>query len=98
LFQSGWFVEGLVSQTLIVHMIRTRKVPFIQSRAGWPLIIMTVLIVAIGIALPMSQAAGSVKMEALPGLYFFYLAGIILCYMLLTQAMKGFYTRRYGWQ
>jgi Mg2+-importing ATPase len=98
LFQSAWFIEGLVSQTLVVHMIRTRKIPFIQSRPGWPLAIMTIVIVAIGIALPMSRFAGYVHMEALPTSYFFFLAGIILCYMLLTQAMKGFYARRFGWQ
>lgn len=52
LFQSGWFVVGLLSQTLIVHMIRTRRVPFIQSCASWPLMIMTVIVMIVGIALP----------------------------------------------
>jgi Mg2+-importing ATPase len=98
LFQSAWFVEGLVSQTLVVHMIRTRRIPFIQSRAGWPLIIMTLLIVAIGITIPMSSAAAYFKMQALPLSYFAWLVGIILCYMLLTQAMKSYYSRRFGWQ
>ncbi|WP_205419640.1 hypothetical protein, partial [Klebsiella pneumoniae] len=54
LFQSGWFVVGLLSQTLIVHMIRTRRIPFIQSRAAWPLIVMTGIVMALGIALPFS--------------------------------------------
>jgi Mg2+-importing ATPase len=98
LFQSAWFIEGLVSQTLVVHMIRTRKIPFIQSRPGLPLAVMTIVIVAIGITLPMSSFAGYFHMQALPVTYFVYLAGIILCYMLLTQAMKGFYARRFGWQ
>ena len=66
LFQSGWFVEGLLSQTLIVHMIRTRKIPFIQSRAAWPLIGMTIAIVAVGIAIPMTGVAGYFRFEALP--------------------------------
>jgi Mg2+-importing ATPase len=98
LFQSAWFVEGLVSQTLVVHMIRTRRIPFFQSRAGWPLIFMTTLIVGIGIALPMSAVASYFKMQALPMSYFFWLTGIILCYMLLTQAMKSYYSKRFGWQ
>ncbi len=56
LFQSGWFVVGLLSQTLIVHMIRTRRVPFIQSCASWPLMIMTVIVMIVGIALPFFTA------------------------------------------
>jgi len=52
LFQTGWFVEGLLSQTLIVHMIRTRKIPFIQSRATWPVMGLTFLIMAVGILIP----------------------------------------------
>lgn len=57
LFQSGWFVEGLLSQTLIVHMIRTRKIPFIQSRASWSLYIMTLAVIATGIGLAFSPLA-----------------------------------------
>jgi len=98
LFQSGWFIEGLMSQTLIVHMIRTRKVPFLQSRASLPLVVMTLLVAASGIALPMTAAGGLFKMEALPLAYFPWLAAILLGYMLLTQAVKGFYSRRFGWQ
>jgi Mg2+-importing ATPase len=98
LFQSGWFVEGLLSQTLIVHMIRTRKIPFIQSRAGWPLLAMTSMIMVIGIFLPMGPFAHYLKLQALPALYFVFLAVILLGYMALTQAMKRFYERRFGWQ
>jgi Mg2+-importing ATPase len=98
LFQSGWFIEGLLSQTLIVHMIRTRKIPFVQSIAGWPLLMMTLLIMVVGITIPMSPLAGYFKMEALPLSYFPWLAGILLAYMVLTQSMKGFYARRFGWQ
>ncbi|KAF0813605.1 Magnesium-transporting ATPase, P-type 1 [Andreprevotia sp. IGB-42] len=98
LFQSGWFVEGLLSQTLIVHMIRTRKVPFIQSRAAWPLLAMTGLIVAIGIFLPMGPLAHYFKLQALPLSYFPWLVGILLAYVAATQAMKHFYAKRYGWQ
>jgi Mg2+-importing ATPase len=98
LFQSGWFVEGLLSQTLIVHMIRTRKIPFIQSFPGWPLLAMTVLVMALGILLPMSPLAHYFKLQALPLDYFPWLAVILLGYIVLTQAMKGIFARRYGWQ
>ncbi len=98
LFQSGWFVEGLLSQTLIVHMIRTQRIPFFGSRASWPLMGMTVAIMVGGIFLVMSPVAHYFKLQALPLAYFPWLAAILFGYMALTQAMKGFYTRRYGWQ
>jgi Mg2+-importing ATPase len=98
LFQSAWFVEGLLSQTLIVHMIRTRRIPFIQSRPAWPLIFMTATIMAVGIYLPMGGLADYFKLEALPLSYFPWLIGILFGYMTLAQAMKGFYARRFGWQ
>ncbi|MCL2345761.1 MAG: magnesium-translocating P-type ATPase [Desulfobulbus sp.] len=98
LFQSGWFIVGLLTQTLIVHMIRTPKLPFIQSQASTPLLLMTAAIMAIGIFLPMGPLAHYFKLQALPPLYFVFLPLILLAYMGLTQAMKGFYFRRYGWQ
>ena len=98
LFQSGWFVVGLLSQTLIVHMIRTRRIPFIQSRAAWPLIVMTLLVMVVGIALPFSPLAGYLQLQALPLSYFPWLIAILAGYMTLTQMVKGFYSRRYGWQ
>ncbi len=98
LFQSGWFVVGLLTQTLIVHMIRTPKLPFIQSRAAAPLLIMTVAIMLLGIFLPMGPLAHYFKLQALPPLYFVFLPLILLAYMGLTQVMKKFYSRRYGWQ
>ena len=98
LFQSGWFVVGLLTQTLIVHMIRTSKIPFIQSRAAWPLTVMTVIIMIIGVSLPMSPLAGYFKLEALPLAYFPCLALILLGYVGLVQTVKHLYTKRYGWQ
>ncbi|WP_433736244.1 magnesium-translocating P-type ATPase [Pseudomonas putida] len=98
LFQSGWFVVGLLTQTLIVHMIRTPKVPFLQSRAATPLMVMTGIIMAVGIFLPMGPLAHYFKLQALPSLYFVFLPVILLAYMGLTQAVKGFYIRRFGWQ
>ncbi|MEZ1318084.1 magnesium-translocating P-type ATPase [Pseudomonas fluorescens] len=97
LFQSGWFVVGLLTQTLIVHMIRTPEIPFLQSRAAMPLMVMTGIIMAVGIFLPMGPLAHYFKLQALPSLYFVFLPVILLAYMALTQAMKGFYIRRFGW-
>ncbi|MDR2015493.1 MAG: magnesium-translocating P-type ATPase [Azoarcus sp.] len=98
LFQSGWFVMGLLTQTLIVHMIRTAKIPFVQSRAAAPLLVMTGIIMTAGIFLPMGPAAAYFKLEALPLAYFPILLLILSGYMALTQCVKGFYARRYGWQ
>lgn len=98
LFQSGWFVVGLLTQTLIVHMIRTPKVPFLQSIAAPPLLLMTGLIMAIGVALPMSPLAGYFKLQALPAGYWPFLVAILFGYAVLTTALKRFYIRRYGWQ
>lgn len=98
LFQSGWFVEGLISQLLVVHMIRTRRIPFLQSRAAWPLLGMTLAIVAVAIFLPMGPLAHSFRMQALPLGYWPWLVAILLGYMALTQAVKGWFARRQGWQ
>ena len=98
LFQSGWFIEGLMTQTLVVHMIRTQKIPFIQSRPGTILLITTGLIMAIGIYIPMGSFAHYFKLQALPLTYFPILVAILAGYMVLTQAMKRCYSRRFGWQ
>jgi P-type Mg2+ transporter len=98
LFQSGWFIEGLLTQTLIVHTIRTQKIPFIQSRASGPLLFATCAIMAIGVFLPMGPWAEYFKLQPLPASYFAFLVAILVGYLSLTQAMKGFYARRYGWQ
>ena len=95
LFQSGWFVVGLLTQTLIVHMIRTPKLPFIESRAAAPLMAMTLVIMAVGIFLPMGPLADYFK---LPTAYFRWLAGILLGYCVLTKVLKRFYIRRFGSQ
>ncbi len=98
LFQSGWFVVGLLTQTLIVHMIRTPKIPIVESRASTPLLLTTLAIIAFGIFLPMGPLSHYFKMQPLPPLYFAFLGLIVVAYTVLTQAMKGFYARRYGWQ
>jgi Mg2+-importing ATPase len=96
LFQSGWFVEGLLSQTLIVHMIRTRKIPFIQSWATAPVVALTSLIVLIGIAIPFSPLAATLKLQPLPLSYFPWLIGILTAYCLLTQLVKKWYIKKFN--
>lgn len=96
LFQSGWFVEGLLSQTLIIHMIRTRKIPFIQSWAAAPVVALTSLIMAIGILIPFSPFAQALKMQPLPLAYFPWLIGILFSYCLLTQAVKNWFIRKFN--
>lgn len=96
LFQSGWFIEGLLSQTLIVHMIRTKKVPFIQSRAAKPVLILTGIVMTIGIAIPFSSFGKHFGFVALPPMYFIWLALILLSYSILTQVMKNIYIRKFN--
>ena len=96
LFQSGWFVVGLLTQTLIVHMIRTQHIPFIQSRAATPVITLTASIMAFGIYLPFSPVGEHLGMVPLPPAYFIWLAGILSSYCLLTQIVKTIYIRRFG--
>jgi len=95
LFQSGWFVVGLLTQTLIVHMIRTQHIPFIQSRAATPVIALTASIMAIGICLPFSLVGKHLGLVPLPLAYFGWLIVILLSYCTLTQLVKSFYIRRF---
>ncbi len=95
LFQSGWFVEGLLSQTLIVHMIRTRKIPFIQSRSSWQVGCLTVIIVATGLFIPFSSFGSAIGLQPLPLSYFPWLFGILLSYCVLTQMIKNWYIRKF---
>lgn len=96
LFQSGWFIEGLLSQTLVVHMLRTQKIPFIQSTAALPVLLTTGLIMAIGIYIPFSPLGTLVGLEPLPWQYFPWLAGTLICYCVVAQLMKRCYIRRFG--
>ncbi|MFF2014600.1 magnesium-translocating P-type ATPase [Paenibacillus sp. NPDC058177] len=95
LFQSGWFIEGLLSQTLIVHMIRTEKIPFIQSRASAPVIILTSVIMALGIYLPFSGFGASIGLQPLPFAYFPWLIATLLAYCVVTQLVKKWYIRKF---
>jgi P-type Mg2+ transporter len=96
LFQSGWFIEGLLTQVLVVHIIRTEKMPFIQSRATWPVVSSAVLIMACGIWLPFSPLASALKLQPLPLAYLPWVALILVAYCVLTQLVKRFYIRRFG--
>ncbi|WP_028546823.1 magnesium-translocating P-type ATPase [Paenibacillus taiwanensis] len=96
LFQSGWFIEGLLSQTLIVHMIRTQKIPFFQSRASWPVLLLTGLIMVAGICIPFTLLGEEIGLQPLPLSYFPWLIGILLGYCLLTQLVKRWYIRKFN--
>ena len=94
LFQTGWFVESLLTQTLVIHVIRTRKVPFLQSRASWPLIAMTALIMSVGVLIPLTPLGSYLGFTRLPFLYWPLLALTLLAYMFLTQGVKAWLIRR----
>jgi Mg2+-importing ATPase len=95
LFQTGWFVVGLLTQTLIVHMIRTEKLPFFQSTAAPIVLVTTTVIMAVGVWLPFSPLASVFHLQPLPPAFFVYLPLVLLAYCLLTQLVKKFYLRRF---
>ena len=95
LFQTGWFVESLMTQTLIIHVIRTNKIPFVQSRASRPVMFTTVAIMAFGGWLPYSPIAPALGITPLPGLYWPILLATLLAYMALTQAIKVWLLRKH---
>jgi Mg2+-importing ATPase len=94
LFHTGWFVESLMTQTLIVHVIRTNLIPFIQSRASWQLTMTTLLIMAIGAYLPFSPLASFLGFVPLPPLYWLLLVATLACYVGLTQVVKVWLLRK----
>lgn len=97
LFQTGWFVESLLTQTLIVHVIRSRKIPFIQTWASKPLIFTTLTIMGIGIFLTLSPFAHLISFKNLPLLYWPILVLILFSYAALTQMVKTWYIKRFGY-
>jgi P-type Mg2+ transporter len=96
LFQTGWFVESLLTQTLIIHVIRTNRIPFLQSWASWPLIVTTAVIMLLGSWLPFSPIGLAFGFTPLPPLYWPLLAVTLLGYVLLTQMVKTWLFRK-GW-
>ena len=97
LFHTGWFVESLLTQTLIVHVIRTSKIPFLQSWASKPLLISTLCVIAVGVILPFSPLASVFQFVSLPGLYFLLLFIGLLLYFLITQYLKMWFIKKYEW-
>jgi Mg2+-importing ATPase len=87
-FQTGWFVESLMTQTLVIHVIRTNKIPFLQSRASWTLTVTTLAIMAFGAWLPYSPVASSLGLAQLPAMYWPILLLTLVAYTGLTQAVK----------
>jgi Mg2+-importing ATPase len=96
LFQSGWFVLGLLSQTLIVHLIRTEKIPFVQSRATRPVLLFTGMIIAVGTAMPFTKFGAGIGLQPLPLAYFPWLIALLFAYCVTTQWAKRFYIRRFA--
>jgi Mg2+-importing ATPase len=96
LFQTGWFVESLLTQTLIVHIIRTRRIPFVQSRASVPMLLTTLTIMGIAAWLPYSPFAASLGMVRLPLAYWAWIAAFLATYAVLTHLVKTWFIKRYG--
>jgi len=96
LFQTGWFVESLLTQTLIIHIIRTNRVPFLQSVASWPLIVTSAIIMAVGMWLPFSPLGPVLGFEHLPPLYWPLVFLTLICYAVLTHLVKTWLFHR-GW-
>jgi len=97
LFQTGWFVESLMTQTLIVHIIRTAKIPLFQSRPALPMLLLTLTIMAVAIYLPFSPIASGFGFVPLPNQYFLWLALILSSYCVITQLVKTWFIKQYGY-
>lgn len=97
LFQAGWFVESLATQTLIVHVIRSRKIPFLQTHASPALLATTILVIVAGALLTQPPLAQFLQFSPLPALYWVILCIIIFLYMTLTQIVKTIYIKKFGY-
>jgi len=95
LFQSGWFVESLMTQTLIIHVIRTNKIPFIQSRSSLPLMLTTLAVMVFAMWLPYSPLSSALGLTRLPHMYWPILMLTLLSYMGLTQIVKAWLLRKH---
>lgn len=96
LFQSGWFIESLLSQTLVVHMLRTQKIPFIQSTAALPVLLTTGAVCVLGILIPFSPLGAAVGLQPLPWAYFGWLVATLVSYCVVAQTVKTVYIRKFG--
>jgi P-type Mg2+ transporter len=96
LFHTGWFVESILTQTLIVHIIRTNKIPFFQSIASPALLMTTLVVMAAGAALPYLKLGEYIGLVPLPGIYWAWIAGFLVAYSVLTHFMKTWFHKKYG--
>jgi P-type Mg2+ transporter len=94
LFQTGWFVESLLTQTLVIHVIRTNKIPFLQSNSSWAVMWVSLIVIIVGVVLPRSPLAAFLGLSPLPTLYWPILVLTLVCYLLLTQVVKGWLLKR----
>ena len=95
-FHTGWFVESLFTQTMIIHVIRTNKIPFLQSRSSLPLLLSSLAVVGVGFYLPYSPLAPALGFVPLPPMYWLYLAGMMLLYILITHGVKTWFYKKFG--
>ena len=96
LFQTGWFVESMWSQTLVIHMIRTSKIPFVQSHASAPVTLLTFTGIGVVTLIPFTPLGAALGLTALPFVYFAWLSAIVFGYMVFATIMKKVYIRKYG--
>ncbi len=97
LFQSGWFVEGLISQALVIHLIRTRRIPFLQSRAAWPVFLSTAFVALVCIGLVEGPLNADFGFQSLPLAFYLSVSAVWLAYGLSVQALKTAFLRRHRW-
>ncbi len=97
LFHTGWFLESLCTQTIVIHIIRTSKIPFIQSSPSRFLMLMSLFIIAIGVAIPISPVGPHFGFVRPSAAFFLTLIGIVLGYVMVTQQVKAWYVKKYGY-
>ncbi|HVW67072.1 MAG TPA: magnesium-translocating P-type ATPase [Candidatus Peribacteraceae bacterium] len=98
IFHTAWFVESLTTQTLVIYVIRTRKIPFFQSRPSTLLFVSTILLTLIGLILPYSKLAAALQFVALGLPYVAMITGILIAYLLVTQVCKKYFIKKFGYQ
>lgn len=95
LFQTGWFMMGVISQTLIIYVIRTKKVPFYKSKSSKILLYLTILISTIGLVLPYTKFGDYFSLVTMPIYYIFIVLAIVISYLILTEIVKSIYVKKY---
>lgn len=96
IFQAGWFIESMWTQTLIIHLIRTPKLPFVKSRASLPVTALTFAGIAVLTVIPFTPAGEIIELAPPPAIFFVFLAAIVIAYFALTTLIKKIYTKKYG--